>query len=905
MRLLLSNFATVLALQFLATADLTAATIPASQPLPEAFEFRLPRLTRYHLEARTTEVLAAQPRAQWLRATRSVGSTNFVEFSSRVVLQLNAAEDLNRLLAGHELLLARTIGSNLFVLQAPDALTAVREAHRLAALDGVAVAYPVLRQAADLHGPYAPPPSDSLFAMQWPLEHRNADGSSAGPDINARAAWPYSTGVGAIIAVADTGIEMAHPELADRVVGGPHFNFATQTTAAGPVNTGGGAAHGTEVAGLAAGSANNARMLGVAPGATLASFVIFDTNMNLVADEQLMDVYQYQSNIVSVQNHSWGHVGYGQNGLTPLEDIGISNAVNQGRSGRGVVLVRSAGNDRSYGANAADDAYPSDPRAICVAAVRLDGRAASYSEPGPCVLVGAPSGDLDQSFPGLFTTDLLGSAGANPLSYCPPTNPNCPSRDLADYVFNAYAFTGTSAAAPHIAGIVALMLAANPELTYRDVQQILILASRHFDFTDPDLVTNGAGFLVSHNVGFGVPDAGIAVQLAQNWLNRPASTQVTFTRTNLAAIPDDGLRVEASGAGVPAALASLRCLPSFGPHADNPTPALRLADFGYGTTNAGFNLTNQGALIQRGGTTFSKSITLAAQAGASFAVVYNYPTNLGGPTGGGDTIVVMNATDYVPIPAVFIGNTDGEALKALFQTNSAALARISLASTSCVFTVTNTLICEHVGLRVMTDHPLRRDLRITLVSPAGTRSVLQHYNADLEPGPVDWTYYSTHHFFESTAGNWTAYFSDEDAGNTGTVHSVSLILNGVPIHDRDHDGLDDFWEITYADSLQTQAAKDDLDYDGYSAAREQIMGTDPTVPNNLPSELDLSLWNASLARLSWPVSPAYTYDILGGSNLNSLTLYTNLPGHFPVTEWFLPYSNRPPQFFHVRALPGW
>jgi len=48
-------------------------------------------------------------------------------------------------------------------------------------------------------------------------------------------------------------------------------------------------------------------------------------------------------------------------------------------------------------------------------------------------------------------------------------------------------------------------------LTCRDVQQILILSSRHFDLADPDLRTNGAGFRFSHNVGFGVPDAGRAV----------------------------------------------------------------------------------------------------------------------------------------------------------------------------------------------------------------------------------------------------------------------------------------------------------------------------------------------------------------------------------------------------------
>src|SRR5262249_12008902 len=156
---------------------------------------------------------------------------------------------------------------------------------------------------------------------------------------------------------------------------------------------------------------------------------------------------------------------------------------------------------------------------------------------------------------------------------------------------------------------------------------------------------------------------------------------------------------------------------------------------------------------------------------------------------------------------------------------------------------------------VATDHPLRGDVRITLVSPAGTRSVLQRFNGDTSAGPVDWTYYSTHHFFESTAGNWTAYFSDEAAGNTGAVHSVSLILYGVPIFDTDKDGLDDIWEIVNFSCLD-ETPKGDPDRDGYSNAREQIMQTGPNM--SPPFILDFSRWNQTLARLSWPSSSNFT-----------------------------------------------
>src|SRR5439155_6356381 len=148
----------------------------------------------------------------------------------------------------------------------------------------------------------------------------------------------------------------------------------------------------------------------------------------------------------------------------------------------------------------------------------------------------------------------------------------------------------------------------------------------------------------------------------------------------------DGLRLLITGNGVPANLTSIRTLPGTGPHADTPTAMLPLVDVGLATNPITANLTNKAALIERGTNNYADKVNFAAQAGAAFAVVYNFATNTSGNGApGGDQLTPLGATDFTPIPAVFIGHSDGEALKNLFVTNSSARGQIHLQTTNYVF----------------------------------------------------------------------------------------------------------------------------------------------------------------------------------------------------------------------------
>ncbi|MFB2970208.1 S8 family serine peptidase [Aerosakkonema sp. BLCC-F183] len=271
--------------------------------------------------------------------------------------------------------------------------------------------------------------------------------------------------------------------------------------------------HGTAVAGIAAATGNNSiNGSGVAPLASLAGLRLV---ADAVTDEQIAMALTHKNQDIDIYNNSWKL----QDRLIKpaLTMAAMKEGTNLGRRGLGNNYVFGAGNDEWTGGNVNYNGLANSRYAIAVAAIDHTGEQTIYSEPGAPLLVSAYSSG---SGVGITTTDLMGNNGYSAGDY---TN----------------RFGGTSAAAPLVSGAIALMLEANPNLSWRDVQHILVRTAKQNDPTDLDWTTNGAGYHINHKYGFGAIDADAAVRLAKNWVSAGDEVMVSSDLQNvLENIPD-------------------------------------------------------------------------------------------------------------------------------------------------------------------------------------------------------------------------------------------------------------------------------------------------------------------------------------------------------------------------------
>jgi subtilisin-like proprotein convertase family protein len=373
-------------------------------------------------------------------------------------------------------------------------------------------------------------PNDPLFSSQWHLLN-TGQGGAAGGDVNVTNAWERYRGGGINIVVMDEGTEYIQEDLIPNLNTNLGFDTLDGDLDA---NAEAGEFHGTAVSGVAAARGNNGLgVSGAAPEATLIPIRLLAAGGASLSDQQIANGLLHSNFLVHVHNNSWGPRLSGRN-VDPLGTI-ISNAFVQastfGRNGRGTIYVISAGNEGDIGGNANYIGQLNARESITVGALNDQANRATYSNPGANVNISAPAGLDSLRFQGTSTTDRMGSDGYN-------NTVNFPLGDHTDQNYTAN-FNGTSSAAPLVSGCIALILEANPNLGWRDLQEIIMTTATMNDTNHSGWFTNSGGFTFNNDFGAGMINAGAGVQMATNWTNLGVVTNFTLAQTNLfAPIPD-------------------------------------------------------------------------------------------------------------------------------------------------------------------------------------------------------------------------------------------------------------------------------------------------------------------------------------------------------------------------------
>ena len=410
--------------------------------------------------------------------------------------------------------------------------------------------------------------TDPLYKYQWHLENTGqttfaTNAGTADEDLNLNTVISSGyTGAGVTVAVIDSGLEIGHEDLADNMVAGSYDFLDSDTDPTNTIDVSGD--HGTSVAGIiAARGWNGLGGRGVAPDASLVGYNLLQNGFGSYQLQSWGINPPVEAN-VDIYNMSYGNYYPGISQTFALPDFldayyedALVTATTELRSGKGALYVQSSGNEYSDYATADCgeneftcveviwDNWSTVPYILQVGALNANGQKSSYTTTGAALWVSGFGGETGANESILSNQNLQLPSGIYEPAILTTDQSSCSKGYVSTNVSTRYnefenstgnkainsecnytsTFGGTSSAAPTVAGVMALIISANPELTWRDVKHIIASTSDQVG-TDSDYTydfqginqyeweTNSAGYKFHNWFGFGKINAADAVDMA-------------------------------------------------------------------------------------------------------------------------------------------------------------------------------------------------------------------------------------------------------------------------------------------------------------------------------------------------------------------------------------------------------